>query len=564
MSTCYRENEKVSRFASLKTAVFISLWLLSPFLLSCGGTSGSGGAGGGSGTANFPAVVYTADQDTDGTVELYASSDDGAVIIKLSETMVAGGDVVDFEVSPNGIYVAYVADQDSNDLFELYVVPVDKASDESAVKVSLPLEGSGLKETAAGSGKYYFAWAPDSSRVAYIADASDLAADLFELFSSTPDGKEIDLISDLVGTNSDVRDFQWEPESTLIAYVADQDIVGRVDLYVSPPNSNFPNRRVSPITVVNGGIKEVTAGSGEYAFAWAPDSSRLAYIADQDVVDKFELFTATPDGTSNLKISNLPIGVGDRDVEEFKWAPDSQRIAYTANQNLANAIDLFSAPPNRSAASQQNSTGMAQGQGVSAFKWAPNSSRIAFISDKIVTDFFRLYSVQPTNSFDILISGGLSNTSDVTDFDWAPDSSRIGYIVDAQNFELYTTLPTWGPSTQIIGPSVVSGDVFDFEWAPNSSRIAYSADYNSDNVIELFSAAPDNSVNDKVSGDLAIGGDVGVFKWAPDNSGVGYIADQDFNNEDELFASRPNGDDNTPLSGTPLIGGDVTRFGWVP
>jgi len=557
-------NKKISKATLQKMTVLTALWFLTVFFFSCGsGGNDDAGAGAGSDTAIFPPVVFMAANNIDGSIALYAAFDDGAEIIELSGTLVIGGDVVDFEVSPDGIYVAYVADQDEDGLFELYVVPVDKAPNESTVKVSVPLEGSGIKETFVGSGEFYFAWAPDSSRVAYIGDADDNTADQFELFTSTPNGRQKNLISALVNSNSDVLDFQWEPESTLIAYVADQDIVGRVDLYVSPPNSNFPNRRVSPITVVNGGIKEVTAGSGEYAFAWAPDSSRLAYIADQNTVDRFELFTATPDGVTNTRISELPIS-GDRDVVEFKWAPDSQRIAYTANQNLANAIDLFSAPPNRSAASQQNSTGMAPGQGVSAFKWAPNSSRIAFISDKIVTDFFRLYSVQPANSNDILISGGLSTTSDVIDFEWAPDSSRIGYIVDAQNFELYTTLPTRGPSTQIIGPSVVSGDVFDFEWAPNSSRIAYSADYNSDNVIELFSATPDNSVNDKVSGDLAIGGDVGVFKWAPDSSGVGYIADQDFNNEDELFASRPNGDDNTLLSGTPLIGGDVTRFGWVP
>lgn len=557
------KNATVSKVLSKKFAISITLLMLSFILLSCGG-SGGDGDGETSGTVNFPPVVFMADKDNDGTAELYASFDNGTDIIKLSETLISGGNIVGFKVSPDGVFVAYVADQDSNDLFELYVVPVDKTPNDSAVKVSVPLAGSGLRETAPGSGEYFFAWGPDSSRVAYIADAADPVVeivDLLELFSSTPDGIEKDLVSDLVDPNSDVKDFQWEPSSTLISYVADQDVDNVIELYVSPSNSNLGNVRVSGPMAGNG-IKENPSGSGKYSFAWAPDSSRLAYIADQNVLDKFELFTSTPDGISNLQISG-PFN-DTRDVEDFKWAPDSLRIAYTANQDTAAAIDLFSAPPNITTTSQQNSSGLASGQAVSIFKWAPDSSRIAFISDKIITDFFRLYSVQPVNNNDILISGGLSSTNDVIEFEWAPDSSQIAYLVEDQNLELFTTLPARSSSTQITKPLVLGRDVFEFEWAPNSSRIAYTADFDAASVIELFSSSPDNSITDKVSGSLATNGDVGEFKWAPDSSGVGYIADQEANDVDELYASRPNGDDNTKLSGDLVSGGDVDRFEWVP
>lgn len=567
-----REDTLVSRFGSKILTVILSTVLLSLLLLSCGGSGGTGD-GETSETAIFPPVVFTADKDINGTIELYASSDDGTKIVKLSGTMVLGGNVVDFKVSPNGIWVAYVADQDTNNLFELYVVPVDKTSDESAVKVSVPLAGIGIKERAAGSGDYLFAWAPkDSSRVAYIADAAEAApgpevANLFELFSSTPDGTDKDLISELVNGASDVVDFQWEPDSTLIAYVADQDVVGELELYVAP--ADVENASVSVSGAMTGnGIKEDPAGSGTYAFAWAPNSTRLAYIADQFLQDKFELFTATPDGTSNLLISG-PFGI-NQDVEKFAWAPDSQRVAYTANQDDIFAIELFTAPPNNISSSQKNSSGVASGQEVSAFKWAPDSSRIAFASDKesAVADFFRLFSVQPVNNNDILISGGLLTTSDVTEFDWSPERVAgeflVAYLVDAQDFELYSTFPDSGSSIQIGENPVFGGDVFKFEWAPNSSRIAYTADHDTDGVIELFSSTPNNDDTDQVSGSMVAGGDVGGFKWAPDSSGVGYIADQDTDNVDELYASKPNGFDNTKLSGTIVTGGDVSAFEWVP
>ena len=226
-------NKKISKATLQKMTVLTALWFLTVFLFSCGsGGNDDAGAGAGSDTAIFPPVVFMAANNIDGSIALYASFDDGAEIIELSGTLVIGGDVVDFEISPDGIYVAYVADQDKDGLFELYVVPVDKTPNEPEVKVSVPLEGRGIKETFVGSGEFYFAWAPDSSRVAYIGDADDNTADLFELFTSTPNGRQKNLISALVNSNSDVLDFQWEPESTLIAYVADQDIVGQVDLYV--------------------------------------------------------------------------------------------------------------------------------------------------------------------------------------------------------------------------------------------------------------------------------------------------------------------------------------------
>jgi len=145
-------SDRVWRNATMnKLMVFISLGLVAIFIISCGDSSDKddgAAAGGGTGAATYAPVVFMADKDTNGTVELYAAFEDGIDIIKLSETMNAGGNVVDFRVSPDGIWVAYVADQDRNDVFELYVVPVDKASGESAVKVSGTfMAGDGVKKT---------------------------------------------------------------------------------------------------------------------------------------------------------------------------------------------------------------------------------------------------------------------------------------------------------------------------------------------------------------------------------------------------------------------------------
>ena len=547
--------------------LIIVLPLASILTMACNGSVGDGGGSGGRlDDSIFPPAVFIADREVNGVDELFAAFNDGSEIIKLSEQLVVRGNVVAFRVSPDGIFAAYVADQDTAGLFELYVVPIDKTPGETAVKVSGVMAGTGILQQP--SGEYLFRWAPDSSRVAYIADQNTLR--VFELFSSTPDGTENDIISDLpdplINPDRDVQNFDWAPNSELIAYAADQDIDEVFELYVSPFDNNTPNVKVSGIALDAGGIKELApVPSGEYAFAWAPDSSRLAFLADEllDGIDEFELYTNLPQGTNKLRISG-PQG-DSAEVENFAWAPNSRQIAYRANQNLSNAIDLFTALPGVSSSFQQISSGLEPGQEVAAFKWAPDSTRVAFISDRAFTGFFRLFTTSPNNSNNVLVSGGLATTSDVTQFQWSPDSSRIAYVSSliGNGFELLTTLRDVEPSA-LISSSLADDGEEDFAWAPDSSRVAYLADQNLINEFELFTSTRDGGFTEVVSGPLVPGGNVQEFKWAPDNSGIGYIADQNVDTVEELFASQPNGANNTLISGVLVSGGDVFSFDWVP
>jgi Tol biopolymer transport system component len=519
----------------------------------------------------FPPVVFLADKDTNGIDELYAAFDDGSDIVKLSDKLVAGGNVVAFLGSPDGFFVAYVADQNTDGVFELYAVVVDKTTGDTAVKVSgTTMAGSGILRLP--SGEYMFDWAADSSRVAYIADQD--TAGVFELFTSTPDGIENDLVSDLPDppTGRDVKDFEWEPDSTLIAYVADQDTDDKFELYVSPSDSNTGNRKVSGIPMVGGGVREDPALPGGYLFGWAPDSSRpasrpayrLAYIADQDRATTFELFTSTPDGVGNKKVSGSMGNNGD--VDEFAWAPDNSKIAYLADQENDIGIELYTAFPDVGANPLKNSNGLKNGSNVTGLQWAPNSLRIAFIANKLVSRF-ALYTTSRADSVNVLVSSVRLDDSEVTFFDWAPDGSRIAYIADdfrIDVLELFTTLPDLPEVNRISGKLVENGDVLEFEWAPDSSRVAYTADQDENDVAELYTSTPDGRVNDIVSGVMVPGGNVQDFKWASDSSGVGYRADQDIDEVIELFASQPNGNENTKLSGTLVNGGNVLSFDWVP
>ena len=106
------------------------------------------------------------------------------------------------------------------------------------------------------------------------------------------------------------------------------------------------------------------AGGNVEDFLWAPDSSRIAYVADQDTNDKDELYTSLPDGSNNVKVSGTLVPSGD--VMDFLWAPNSSRIAYRADQDTNNRNELYNSQPDGSNNVKVNGA-IGTGEGLSKF-----------------------------------------------------------------------------------------------------------------------------------------------------------------------------------------------------
>ena len=69
-------------------------------------------------------VVYVADQDTDDVYELYISTADGVINTKPTPPLPAAGDVEIAILARDGSKVFYVAQQDTAGVSELYSVPL--------------------------------------------------------------------------------------------------------------------------------------------------------------------------------------------------------------------------------------------------------------------------------------------------------------------------------------------------------------------------------------------------------------------------------------------------------
>ncbi len=105
-------------------------------------------------------VVYVADQDEDQVFEVYSVPLGGGTVTKLNDLLVASGDVFAFRIGPGSQQVVYVADQDTTGVDELYSVPLGGGT---VTKLNGPLVTGG--DVIAN-----FFISPNSGPVLYRAD----------------------------------------------------------------------------------------------------------------------------------------------------------------------------------------------------------------------------------------------------------------------------------------------------------------------------------------------------------------------------------------------------------
>jgi len=450
-------------------------------------------------------VAYRADQDTRYVYELYVAQADGSGAKKVSGTLASGG-VGDYGWAPDSSRIAYTAIQNANTGSELFTSRPDGTNN---VRVSGPL--------VSGGNVYAFRWAPDSSRLAYTADQN--TDGVVELFSSRPDGTNNARVSGplMAGGQVFYNAVTWAPDSSRIAYKASQLTTMTPEMFTSRPDGSGNVRVSHPLT------------DNDFIYSdaplWAPDSSRLAYISRTTRSDNSNyyyaenLYTTRPDGTGATQVSAVPMPYGQyRNIGQVSWAPNGTRIAYTAQQNTDNVFELFSSGPDCAGNVQVSGSlvaGGTLGWYGDVFSWAPDSSRIAYRANQRSSDIYELFTSDPVGNNNVRASGSLVTGGNVGSFSWAPDSRYLAYTADQLvkgRLELYTATPDGSLNPRVSGQMAQNGNVQGFAWSADGSRLVYRADQLVDEQYELFVAAPDgNAVNTNISGTLTANGDVFGF-----------------------------------------------------
>ena len=380
-------------------------------------------------------LVFLAKKDSTTNVELYASFDNGATVVKLSGDIIPdSGNVLDFAVSPDGSQVAYKADQQVFGKFELYVVPV---SINGGTAINVSRQSTNILE---------------------------------------------------------VRDFAWSFDNETIAFRAFNPVpntIGNVELFTVPavPASGGTPVRVSVFPNPDGEVS---------SFDWAPSDLLIAYTQNtiQGSPDRIDLYSTRPFRQDNNKLSNTTgTGSSISTVRSFKWSPDSLLIAFNVVVRGSGLSELLVADPAVSFPTPVPLSGTLQSLGeVEGFEWSPDSIRVAYRADQSVDNRFDLLTVLANGSRPPdLISRLTNESSEVRDFAWAPDSSRIAYIADQNTvgvFELYTD-NTFGTSNRRVSAELSAGEnVSAFLWAPDGQLIAYQANQDDINIDELYTTVP--------------------------------------------------------------------------
>lgn len=498
-------------------------------------------------------VVFLSDEGADEVFELYSVPSDGSQApVRLNGTLVSGGDVSGaaetFQISPDSSFVAYLADQETDDVSELYVVPIDGSG--AAAKRSGTL--------VPGGDVTRFRISADGSLLVYLADQDTDGVQ--ELYGVPSDGSQAPWkLSGALVSGGNVLDFALDANGSRIAYLADQDTDQRNEVYGAPSDGSQPAQRLN---------EPLDANENVDAFRIAPDGTRVVYRADQDANDVFELFSAPSDGSlAAVRLNGALVTGGD--VTEFAIASDGSRAVYRADQDTNDKQELYSVPLDGSQAALKLHP---SGKSVSAFQIRPGASHVLFLADLDTAGKPELYSVP--------LAGGVAPTKLnpplpashlVTAFEIGSDDLRVLYTRDRivlDNYggaigivqDLFSVPVGGGTALQLSDPSASFGLQFlglFSRLSPGGQHVLFQ----SSEWTPLFSVPMDGSLPP-----VAVGADWEA-EIAPDGNHMVFRTFGDAASPARLVGATPRGENRVPLNMPPLLGatnGDVLDFRATP
>ncbi len=331
--------------------------------------------------------------------ELFSVPIDGSASpVRLSGPLVANGDVNPrFEISADGDWVVYAADQEIDERFELYAAPIDGGT--RPVKLSVPPVAGG-DVAYLGFEQPQFQITPDGRRVLYTADQD--TDEVFELYSVPIDRSSAPVkLSGLLVARGDVAHasnlqvlFRFTPDGTRVLYVADQEVDETFELYVVPVDGSKGPRKLSGPLRPGGDV--VPLYSSRSFLQFTADGSRVLYLADQDVDETFEIYLAPLDGTRSAKKLNGRLPEGGDVLPGFQISPDDASVVYAADQRADGAFELFEAPLKGGPARRLHGPMVAGGDiavfsSSPVFEITPDGTSVLYVADQDTDNVFEIY-----------------------------------------------------------------------------------------------------------------------------------------------------------------------------
>jgi len=463
------------------------------------------------------------------------------VPIKLNGPLVAGGSVVDFpQFTPDGSKVIYLADQNTDEIVELYSVD---SGGSTPVKLNSPLAAGTSVSKNDGQGTI-FQLSPDGSDVYYSTGGG-----INELFSVPSGGGTPLKLNGPIGNGDRITDLTIAMDDGR-AFFTVRDSSGLLaDLYSVAAEGGS-------VAKLNEGLP----GNSESATFVIPGSSNVLIRVANGTPTEFHedsIFYIVPrEGGLSTKFAELPLLSGIHQEPPVQVSPDGSRVIYTTYNNVSPDVvgELFSVPITGGPAAKLSGAMVPGGDIFWLTRFSPNGNRIVYRADQHTNDVFELYSV-PSAGGDVIKLNGLLPTGGgviQTQYPISPDGTQILYIADQDTdgvAELYSVSIAGGVQTKLNGPLVTGGDVSFHNlvdagfFSPDGNHVVYRADQDMDEVHELYSVPSAGGTPVKLNGSLVAGGDVAgkglthayTVAFNPDGSRILYVADQEVDETHELY-----------------------------
>lgn len=250
------------------------------------------------------------------------------------------------------------------------------------------------------------AWAPDGSKLAFFATAAPYPA-VYNLYIASNDGSNRILLAYNMPCEYDLT---WSPDGKYISFNSyDRNDVIRI--------------------IASDGSNELQLPR-YLDFRWTPQSKFISFDENRG-----EIIVADPESQSDIRI---PAGMGsDGRLSDFKVSPDGNFIAYSftlseEDENHNHRRELFTVRTDGTY--HTNISSNVARHYAYDYKWAPNSNRLAFAELENIMLPFSIYTISPDGSNKILVIQGEEKIS-IDEYKWTSDSQYIIFLKEYPRIE---------------------------------------------------------------------------------------------------------------------------------
>jgi Tol biopolymer transport system component len=407
------------------------------------GGGGGGGDGGvepdGGGGGEGPALVWAlGDFTTDNRMQLAAFAPDAALPVMPSLVLPAGdtaeiwwqngsADYGPFDVSADGTLVAFSADIDMAERFDLYVVSVEGGTPTHVVAAAGEADIEKVR------------FSPDGSKIAFTADFEvDGQLDAYVIAADAVEGTPT-RVSPAHGSESgdlDADDLVWSTDSHNLVVTGDFTANDFQEMWISDVTVADP----TPAPLIDRDrIAADAVGAKGAILPLLVDGGRVLFRSRLDADNRYKLSVIDTNGQNEALLANSEIARVDDSIADLGTAtlsPDRSKIAFAADQ-VATIYDVWVMPADGSMSPTQLTEGLASEDTnpihTQPLKWSPNGTSLAFIADYVSDGKDEPYVVPVGGGGQVrlaVIGVSTADTQDATSIAWSPAGDAVFVVAD--------------------------------------------------------------------------------------------------------------------------------------